>query len=187
MSFWSRQNLEIRHNFSYTYLLETKTLDASKEAIIPVHCKLTSIAHVFPPLFRNIWNNKLNFNNVKRVNTVLFLFPVCTSQYFSINKFKWSRRRRDKSVGAKTLFKMEAMQWLQSALLICFLQLSLVESQVLTPPYFNLATGRRIMASATCGEDISDESELYCKLAGANADADVSINLIQGQVMRNHL
>ena len=52
---------------------------------------------------------------------------------------------------------------------------------ILTPPYFNLAAGRRIYATATCGEGIQ-EPELYCKLVGANADRDVNINLIQGQV-----
>nr|CAD7587185.1 unnamed protein product [Timema genevievae] len=52
---------------------------------------------------------------------------------------------------------------------------------ILTPPYFNLAEGRRITATATCGED-TQGPELYCKLVGANADRDVNINLIQGQV-----
>ena len=39
--------------------------------------------------------------------------------------------------------------------------------QVLTPPYFNLAVGRSIHASSTCGESVPD-AELYCKLTGAN-------------------
>nr|CAD7256719.1 unnamed protein product [Timema shepardi] len=52
---------------------------------------------------------------------------------------------------------------------------------ILTPPYFNLAEGRRITATATCGED-TQGPELYCKLVGANADREVNINLIQGQV-----
>jgi laminin alpha 3/5 len=52
---------------------------------------------------------------------------------------------------------------------------------ILTPPYFNLAEGRRIYATATCGVEIQ-EPELYCKLVGANADRDVNVNLIQGQV-----
>lgn len=56
-----------------------------------------------------------------------------------------------------------------------------VLAEVLTPPYFNLAENRRITATATCGED-SQGPELYCKLVGANADRDGSINLIQGQV-----
>jgi laminin alpha 3/5 len=55
------------------------------------------------------------------------------------------------------------------------------EGVILTPPYFNLAEGRRIYATATCGEEIQ-EPELYCKLVGANADRDVNVNLIQGQV-----
>jgi laminin alpha 3/5 len=55
------------------------------------------------------------------------------------------------------------------------------QAVILTPPYFNLAAGRRIYATATCGEEIQ-EPELYCKLVGANADRDVNVNLIQGQV-----
>lgn len=54
-------------------------------------------------------------------------------------------------------------------------------SEILTPPYFNLAEGKEIVASATCGVD-TPGPELYCKLVGANADQDEDINLIQGQV-----
>lgn len=39
----------------------------------------------------------------------------------------------------------------------------------LTPPYFNLAEGRKIMASSTCGVEI-DAPELYCKLVGSHTD-----------------
>ncbi|XP_046433556.1 laminin subunit alpha [Neodiprion fabricii] len=53
--------------------------------------------------------------------------------------------------------------------------------EILTPPYFNLADGREISATATCGVD-TPGPELYCKLVGANADQDEDINLIQGQV-----
>lgn len=52
-------------------------------------------------------------------------------------------------------------------------------AEVLTPPYFNLAEGRKITATATCGDEIP---ELYCKLVGANAQNDININVIQGQV-----
>lgn len=52
-------------------------------------------------------------------------------------------------------------------------------AEILTPPYFNLAEGRNITATATCGDD---EAELYCKLVGANAENDENINVIQGQV-----
>lgn len=56
------------------------------------------------------------------------------------------------------------------------------ESVELTPPYFNLAEGRKISASATCGEDI-DGPELYCKLVGANTENENHFHsLIQGQV-----
>lgn len=52
----------------------------------------------------------------------------------------------------------------------------------LTPPYFNLAEGRKISASATCGVD-TDGPELYCKLVGANTENDHQFSsLIQGQV-----
>lgn len=52
----------------------------------------------------------------------------------------------------------------------------------LTPPYFNLATGRKIYATATCGMD-TDGPELYCKLVGANTENDhIDYSVIQGQV-----
>lgn len=54
----------------------------------------------------------------------------------------------------------------------------------LTPPYFNLAEGRHITASATCGVG-SDGPELYCKLVGANTEHDNNqhdYKVIQGQV-----
>lgn len=56
-----------------------------------------------------------------------------------------------------------------------------VRNEILTPPYFNLAEGKEIIASATCGVD-TPGPELYCKLVGANADQHEDINLIQGQV-----
>lgn len=70
------------------------------------------------------------------------------------------------------------------ALLLSFkLENSKVRAEILTPPYFNLAEGRKIYASATCGED-SEGSELYCKLVGANAENDLNVdNVIQGQVI----
>lgn len=56
--------------------------------------------------------------------------------------------------------------------------------EVLTPPYFNLAEGRRITATATCGEG-TQGPELYCKLVGANSERNVDYEgnlVIQGQV-----
>ncbi|XP_050541070.1 laminin subunit alpha [Daktulosphaira vitifoliae] len=56
--------------------------------------------------------------------------------------------------------------------------------EVLTPPYFNLAEGRRITATATCGEGLQGP-ELYCKLVGANSERNVDYEgnlVIQGQV-----
>lgn len=64
------------------------------------------------------------------------------------------------------------------AILTCALVL---DAKILTPPYFNLAEGRNITASATCGED-TDGPELYCKLVGANAENDLQVHVIQGQV-----
>jgi laminin alpha 3/5 len=66
-----------------------------------------------------------------------------------------------------------------------FLQvITLVNAQVLTPPYFNLAQGRRIVATATCGEEVP-EPELYCKLVGRDLETVSKFeepNVIQGQV-----
>lgn len=58
-----------------------------------------------------------------------------------------------------------------------------VHSEILTPPYFNLAERTKITASATCGVD-TEGPELYCKLVGANAENEINpdVNLIQGQV-----
>lgn len=54
----------------------------------------------------------------------------------------------------------------------------------LTPPYFNLAEGRKISATATCGVD-TDGPELYCKLVGANTEIDKQLfSVIQGQVCK---
>lgn len=53
----------------------------------------------------------------------------------------------------------------------------------LTPPYFNLAEGRNITATATCGVD-TDGPELFCKLVGANTEREFhdSSSLLRGQV-----
>ncbi|KAJ3586851.1 hypothetical protein NHX12_013243 [Muraenolepis orangiensis] len=51
----------------------------------------------------------------------------------------------------------------------------------LHPPYFNLAEGTRITATATCGEDDGRPlSDLYCKLVGGPVSGDPS-QTIQGQ------
>jgi hypothetical protein len=41
-----------------------------------------------------------------------------------------------------------------------------VQSIILTPPYFNLVSNKKVLATATCGER---EKELYCKLTGSTA------------------
>ncbi|XP_043984093.1 laminin subunit alpha-5 isoform X1 [Gambusia affinis] len=52
----------------------------------------------------------------------------------------------------------------------------------LHPPYFNLAEGTKITATATCGEDEAGRSlqDLYCKLVGGPVSGDPS-QTIQGQ------
>ena len=68
--------------------------------------------------------------------------------------------------------------------LAIILVINYVDSQVLTPPYFNLAVGRSVEASATCGEGV-DDAELFCKLTGANPgsrEGFASYNVIQGQL-----
>ncbi|CAF4748359.1 unnamed protein product [Pieris macdunnoughi] len=65
------------------------------------------------------------------------------------------------------------MERVIALLLLC----SVARAEILTPPYFNLALGKKITATATCGDE---GPELYCKLAGANADHDEHV--IQGQV-----
>lgn len=44
----------------------------------------------------------------------------------------------------------------------------------LHPPYFNLAEGTKITATATCGEDEAGKSvpDLYCKLVGGPVSGD---------------
>lgn len=67
--------------------------------------------------------------------------------------------------------------------IVVFLMLTVTTVNAeLTPPYFNLAEGRKISASATCGVD-TDGPELYCKLVGANTENDhQDYSVIQGQV-----
>ena len=57
-----------------------------------------------------------------------------------------------------------------------------VNAQVLTPPYFNLAQGRNISATATCGEDVPGP-ELFCRLTGATgSDDQTTREVIRGQL-----
>lgn len=66
---------------------------------------------------------------------------------------------------------------LSLAVILTLLSLGAVHSQVsvnevssfsLSPPYFNLAEGAAISATATCGEDENGNprKDLYCKLVG---------------------
>lgn len=67
------------------------------------------------------------------------------------------------------------------ALLSVALLGALANAETLTPPYFNLAEGKNITATATCGVD-TEGPELFCKLIGSNSDSEPSANVIQGQV-----
>lgn len=57
-----------------------------------------------------------------------------------------------------------------------------VNGYSLHPPYFNLAEGTKITATATCGEDDGGRAvhDLYCKLVGGPVSGDPS-QTIQGQ------
>ncbi|XP_074640335.1 laminin subunit alpha-like [Tubulanus polymorphus] len=62
----------------------------------------------------------------------------------------------------------EASSGIAAVTLCCFILFATtVKSQVLNPPYFNLAEGKHIYASDTCGQGVSDR-EWYCKLTGTN-------------------
>ncbi|XP_039265221.2 laminin subunit alpha-5-like isoform X2 [Styela clava] len=52
------------------------------------------------------------------------------------------------------------------------------EPNVLTPPYFNIATGKKIESTATCGEV---EPHVFCKLTGGPNEYGYNGNLYQGQ------
>nr|XP_026696566.1 laminin subunit alpha-5 isoform X4 [Ciona intestinalis] len=52
------------------------------------------------------------------------------------------------------------------------------EQNVLSPPYFNIASGKKIGATATCGDE---NEELFCKLTGGT-NFEFSNSLHQGQV-----
>lgn len=72
-------------------------------------------------------------------------------------------------------------------LLLLALQLCYVNAEILTPPYFNLAAGKGISATATCGVG-TPGPELYCQLVGAISDQETNVNnqtIIQGQVCVN--
>lgn len=75
------------------------------------------------------------------------------------------------------------------AILLTFSPILIVTGQVLTPPTFNLAKGRKISANATCGYENGEPGpgfvELYCRLTGATGTKeDVTREIIQ--VMRSY-
>ncbi|XP_041356694.1 laminin subunit alpha-like [Gigantopelta aegis] len=66
------------------------------------------------------------------------------------------------------------------ASLVFIVFVSVTNAQVLTPPYFNIAQGRNITATATCGVP---NVELYCRLTGATGYKEAaSREVIQGQL-----
>ncbi|XP_060535680.1 laminin subunit alpha [Cylas formicarius] len=66
------------------------------------------------------------------------------------------------------------------ALVVAAMAFGLSNGETLTPPYFNLAEGKNITATATCGVGV-EGPELFCKLIGSNSDNEPSVNVIQGQ------
>ena len=65
------------------------------------------------------------------------------------------------------------------------LYLQTASAQILTPVYFNVAYGKDISATATCGEGIPEpeRGERYCKLTGNTGDVfrPDETDIIQGQ------
>lgn len=95
---------------------------------------------------------------------------------------QWSRSPTRK-MGAQRRSSSELLATLATFICILLQCIGTIDAvHELTPPYFNLAEGRKIYATSTCGEDV-DEPELYCKLVGANTENDNHLfSVIQGQV-----
>jgi laminin alpha 3/5 len=67
-------------------------------------------------------------------------------------------------------------------LFLCLIAVKYANTAVLTPPYFNLAQGRNITATATCGENVPGP-ELFCRLTGATGSEDQTTReVIRGQL-----
>ena len=45
---------------------------------------------------------------------------------------------------------------------------------ILRPPAFNIATNKKVYATATCGEGV-DEPELYCNFPNSTAESETSV------------
>jgi hypothetical protein len=67
--------------------------------------------------------------------------------------------------------------------IIYFLLISIhiVNSAILVPPYFNLVVNRKIQATATCGEGVTEPEE-FCLLTGASG-TDVASG-VRGKVIQ---
>ncbi|XP_038057388.1 laminin subunit alpha-like isoform X2 [Patiria miniata] len=70
-----------------------------------------------------------------------------------------------------------------SLALFTVLNFQAVNTQILRPTYFNVAEGKPITATATCGEGFPTPGELYCKLTGNTGDTfrQSERDIIQGQ------
>ncbi len=69
--------------------------------------------------------------------------------------------------------------------LVFLLQMTWITiGQQLSPPYYNLAQGKNVIATATCGEGVR-EPELFCELTGANPHPNAvedESHIIRGQI-----
>ncbi|KAK7100839.1 laminin subunit alpha-like isoform X2 [Littorina saxatilis] len=92
--------------------------------------------------------------------------------------------RRDTSPVVAAHFTMTRLLCLQTWILMLMTTTTVknVNAQVLTPPYFNLAQGKNITATATCGVDVP-RPELFCRLTGATGSEDQTTReVIRGQL-----
>lgn len=116
---------------------------------------------------------------------LLLLLLLLQSPARSVQHHRASRTVRPFAMHRAIAATAGALPWtLLLPALLLLLQVRPARPEVLTPPYFNLAEGRRITATATCGVG-TQGPELYCKLVGANSERNVDYEgnlVIQGQV-----
>lgn len=65
---------------------------------------------------------------------------------------------------------MEPGSWLTFTVVVLLAYSHITSAEILTPPYFNLAEGASISATATCGVNTTTLKERFCRLTGASAD-----------------
>lgn len=66
--------------------------------------------------------------------------------------------------------ELSSLNLLLQAIFIVSTLLHNSSTQILNPPYFNLAEGSTITATATCGVNVTTSKERFCRLTGASAD-----------------